>query len=440
MKRPEKELRIGELLIEAGLINPKQLQDALNTQAKQGGKVAEILISLGHIDAPTFLRFLQKASRTPSIHIDNYEITQETLSLVPREFALKHEVLPIDRLANLLTLAMACPLDSKAIEELERTTGLKTRPILCSADDVRAAINRYYREPDTLAIADEAAKSASALESPLRLSGVAAMIRAIASLPALPKTVDRARSVLVDPAKSARDLAEIISEDPGLAAKVLSVANSAAYGFPQRVDDLAWAVALLGVHDVYGIVLAATVVDWLGRKDKFDHERFSADSLCCAATARAIALASHESHLAGVFTAGLLHDLGRLALAEAVPGLYAKIDPALRDLDLVAVEERVMGIGHPEAGYELAMHWHLPADISEPIRYHHHPELCESDCATLPCVALAVQWNRAVEHGFQDEREVLLNTSALIERVGLTVESAKSVLTWLKTFVSARPT
>ncbi len=66
--------------------------------------------------------------------------------LVPGEFAKTNQVVPIDRFRNILTVAMLCPLDDAALQSLEETTGLEVRPILCSEDDVRASIHRYYEE------------------------------------------------------------------------------------------------------------------------------------------------------------------------------------------------------------------------------------------------------------------------------------------------------
>lgn len=136
--------RIGELLIEAGVISPRQLQDALARQERQGGKTVDTLIELGYMNEREFIRFLSAQPGTPSISLKNYAISDDVIALVPKEFAVKHEVFPIDKMGKLLTVGMVCPLDRQAIEELETLTGLRVKPILCTQQEVRQAILRYY--------------------------------------------------------------------------------------------------------------------------------------------------------------------------------------------------------------------------------------------------------------------------------------------------------
>ena len=131
--------RIGDMLIEAGLITAKQRNEALAVQSKQGGKTVEILLSLGHLTTHDFVEFLAKQPGVASIDLANYEISADLIELVPKDFAIKHEVFPIDRMGKLLTLGMVCPLDTKTIEKLEELTGLRVKPLLCSADDLRAS-------------------------------------------------------------------------------------------------------------------------------------------------------------------------------------------------------------------------------------------------------------------------------------------------------------
>jgi type IV pilus assembly protein PilB len=96
--------------------------------------------------------FLGHQPGIPSIKLCNYEVSRDVISLVSRELAVKHEVFPLETLGRVLTLGMVCPLDRVAIWELETATNFKIRPILCLAEDIQAAINRYYAsaEPATL--------------------------------------------------------------------------------------------------------------------------------------------------------------------------------------------------------------------------------------------------------------------------------------------------
>jgi len=135
---------LGEMLIDEGFIDELQLAEALRFQKVQGGKLAEALIALHFLTMRTFINFLAKQPGVASIDLASYQIPEELPALVPREVALKHEIIPVDRLGRTLTVAMACPLDTRAIDELEEITGLKVQALLCSPENLRLALKKYY--------------------------------------------------------------------------------------------------------------------------------------------------------------------------------------------------------------------------------------------------------------------------------------------------------
>lgn len=374
---------IGQLMLDAGLISKQQLDEALAVQQQEGIKVAEALIMLGHIDAEHFVGFLARQPGVASIDLTGYEIPQELIELVPREMALQFEVFPIDRLSNLLTLGMVCPLDRHAIAALESRTGLRIKPLLCSPDDVRNAIKRYYptteeREAEYRPAGFEAPAAqvnTEALTSTMRLQSLVPMIQRISSLPALPHTVERVREATQDPDISLADVAGIIEMDPAVAAKVLSVANSAAYGFPHRVDRIDRAVSLLGLRETYSIVLGASVINLFEKSAVLDYEKFWHDSLLCAVAIRVVAKALTPSlSPAQVVPVGILLGVGRIAMAEVAPERYGKVPKSARGVELIEAEFNACAIAYPEAGYELAMHWALPEAMAKCIRFHHNPD------------------------------------------------------------------
>jgi hypothetical protein len=144
VKEQGKPRRIGELLVSEGLVTALQIDEALALQKKEGGKVVENLIALDHLDSKEFIGFLSKQPGIASIDLLNYTIPQETIDLVPADFALQHELLPIDQMGRFLTVAMTCPLDARTIEKLEEMAGCRVRPMLASGRDIWAALKRYY--------------------------------------------------------------------------------------------------------------------------------------------------------------------------------------------------------------------------------------------------------------------------------------------------------
>ena len=383
---------IGEMLVEAGLVTPEHVEEALAKQRAEGGKTIELLIALGRLDADDFVRFLARQGGVPSIDLANYEIPDHIIKVVDRDFVVRNEAIPIDKLGKLLTVAMVCPLDSKTIEDLQEMTQCKVKPLLCSPDAIRKAIQRYYPPPPTAPAeaARERELNVQGLEGALSLRNVTRLVREIESLPALPDTVRRVRETAADPAVSIRDVGKIISTDPAVAAKILSVANSAAYGFSHRVDSVSHAVSLLGLRETYSLVLSMAVADILNEAPGFDYKRFWNRSVSCAAAARMLAEEHGSKNTGGLFSAGLLHNIGRLVLAHVAPGSYAAIPDHLHGHALIDAEQKAFGIAHPEAGYELAMHWELPEHLAEPIRFHHIPEQATKHAAAVARIAIAV--------------------------------------------------
>ncbi|GMV91527.1 MAG: hypothetical protein AMXMBFR82_13050 [Candidatus Hydrogenedentota bacterium] len=369
----QRKKRVGAMLVDEGLIREDHLIQALNRQKKEGGKFIQNLIALECVKAEDVTDFLARRHHHPHIEIGQFGVPEEVLSLVPRDFAIRHEVFPLDHAGSTLTLGMVCPLDTATIDELEAHSGLHVMPVLCSGADLKASIERCYgTEP---ANGQELATlEPEAIGSTLRLGGIPTVIKQLSALPALPVTVRKVREAIDDPEVSTHDVGTIIATDPTLAAKVLSIANSPAFGFPNQVTSIHLAVSLLGMEETYSVVLSASVVDLMTGSKAFDYRTFWVRSMLCGTLCKIVAQRAGFGTKPGIFTAGLLLDIGRLALTEVAPQRYATIDRSLRGSDLVEAEEQVLGIGHPEAGYLLASAWDLPDELGETIRLHHMPE------------------------------------------------------------------
>ena len=334
---------------------------------------------------------MAKQPGVASIDLENYDVSPETLQTVPRELIEKHEIFPIDKMGSRLTLGMACPLDAGTIHSIEELSGLKVKPILCPAEDIQAAIARYY--PGELSEEDQPSymkgSNLGRVESALKLQRIGPLIRKIKSFPALPETVQRVEQAMQDPERAARDAAEILGSDMSMAAKVLSVANSSAYGFARTIDSLDLAVALLGLHETYSIVLSAGIVDLMGHERRATWETLRRRSTGCAAAAKIIAKASGRAQLPGVYAAGLLHEIGRVVLSSIATQQHARISTGLTGDDLLRAEEKEIGLTHTEAGYQLADYWGLPNGISQAIRMHHTPEAATEEKEIVAVIALA---------------------------------------------------
>ena len=404
MKRTKQKLRIGELLVRERLIDEQQLNEALEMQKKRGGKIVQNLILLQYLDRSTFLRFLSSQPGVASIDLMNYTIPKDVIDLVPGSFAVENEIFPIDKMGSYLTVAMACPLDDKSVNALVELTKLKVQALLVSMEDIESALDRYYPEARAEKTGREAPKERPSVslsdlsglgmalpkvETAMTLDGVLNLIRTLKSLPALPDTVNKIREAVENPDTLTQDVVKIIERDPALSAKTISLANSAAYAIRHKVDNVLMAATMLGLREIYSLVLSSAVIDHFDNAPNFDYKAHWQRSMYCGTAAKIIRQACGEHGSSTIFAAGLLHDLGQLVLAELMPKRYAGIDLSLGDDKIISAESKTFGIAHPEVGFALAVEWGLPDEISVPIRFHHAPGIATDHKVLIATIALA---------------------------------------------------
>ncbi len=137
-------VRIGELLLKEKRITPQQLQEALNYQRANGGKLGLNLIKLGFVKDDELTALLSKQYGVPSINLTQFEIDPAVLKLIPADTAQKYQVLPINRAGATLTIAMTDPTNVFAMDDIKFMTGYNVEPVVASEASVAGAIARYY--------------------------------------------------------------------------------------------------------------------------------------------------------------------------------------------------------------------------------------------------------------------------------------------------------
>lgn len=196
------------------------------------------------------------------------------------------------------------------------------------------------------------------------------------TLPAFPAFLMRLLQHVDDPSIDIDQLAEYVRCDPGLAARVLRVANSSFYGLTAQVGSIKEAIYLIGTANLRSLALAAGMMQVLPRPagSGFDYSRFWKHALGTAFCAQAIAQRTDRDD-GSAFTAGLLHDIGQLVLAICSPEIYRQfVDPGAHEGFDLDSERSVLGFDHGRVGYELARRWRLPAEIQTAILRHHCPD------------------------------------------------------------------
>ncbi|MET0849963.1 MAG: type IV-A pilus assembly ATPase PilB [Candidatus Rokuibacteriota bacterium] len=136
--------RLGDLLVREGVIDQEQLQRALAEQKGTNEKLGSVLVRLNLISDEQLFAFLSKQYGIPAIQLSQLDIDGEVLKLVPSQIARKYEVLPIQRSANQLTLAMADPTNVFAVDDVGFMTNLQVVPVVASQGAIRKAIDRLY--------------------------------------------------------------------------------------------------------------------------------------------------------------------------------------------------------------------------------------------------------------------------------------------------------
>ena len=209
---------------------------------------------------------------------------------------------------------------------------------------------------------------------------LAEVTRRIRGLPAMPAVALELLHTLTETDASSADLADLarrIAQDQAITARVLRVANSPFYGLQSRVASIHDAIVVLGFSAVRSLVLAAAVMASLpgGPCTGFSQERFWRHVLGTAAAAQAIGKRLGRPSEA-LFIAGLLHDIGRLALVVLYPARYAATLAAAHEQDrgLQDMEQAFFGFDHCAVGASLAEHWHFPAEIADALAWHHQPD------------------------------------------------------------------
>lgn len=141
-------LRLGEMLLNAGIIHEFQLNSALSFQRQLGGRLGASLIRLGYLDEETLLKFLADQFALTRVDLDNLAIDTAIVALVPKEKALAHSMMPFGRKLiggiEHLFVATSDPTNVVALDELTAITGMQIRPAIASEEMIIRAIKRYY--------------------------------------------------------------------------------------------------------------------------------------------------------------------------------------------------------------------------------------------------------------------------------------------------------
>lgn len=204
------------------------------------------------------------------------------------------------------------------------------------------------------------------------------IIRQVDSFPALPATVNNVMLITGDSESTAQDLMQAILPDQSMCATILKIANSAFFGIPRQVATIEKAVVILGFDEIRNIVLGKAVFTSFQKLQKHNKETtdlFWEHSFTCGIAAKIIAedLNYPASEL---FIAGLIHDLGKLAMLMTFPQDYMllfELSEPNRFRTIIEEHEQY-STSHDEIGMRILKRWLFPEQLLISTGYHHHPE------------------------------------------------------------------
>jgi putative nucleotidyltransferase with HDIG domain len=258
------------------------------------------------------------------------------------------------------------------------------------------------------------------------------IVQRVQTLPRLPDTIVHLTHVVGDPRSSLPQIVGVIRYDPVLTAELLRMCNSAYYGVAREVESLDDAVRLLGTTKVFQLAMAAYTRAMLAAPQEgygLPAGALWTHSVTVALAGRLVAQRMNCPQLGLLFTAGLLHDCGKVVLNEFVRAEYAEIVRRVAEdrLSFCDVERQVLGYTHAEVGARVAEAWKLPASIVDCIRYHHEPEQNTPPSAVVDAVHLADSVGLMLGVGAGDDGLAYRASAVALARHGLTAADLENI-------------
>ncbi len=271
---------------------------------------------------------------------------------------------------------------------------------------------------------------------------VAEIAAKLDELPTLPSVVYELNRVINDPMSSTSDVERLMANDQSLTVKVLKLANSAYYAIPGGVSSLQRAIAYIGYDTINQLALSASIIKALsGHKSvSLDLPRFWKHSLGVAMAAEVIAKEVKYKTPSDLFTCGLVHDMGKVAIfIIAEPQFEESINYAKEHgLSLLEAEQALGLPKHTQVGFELATKWRLPSQIQVSIANHHQRDpalrggLSQEANLIVDIVFLANLLIHALQFGFSGHQKVFGLPRDVLERLSIPQDRLKDLISKVK--------
>ena len=243
---------------------------------------------------------------------------------------------------------------------------------------------------------------------------------AVDRMPAFPQSVQKILELTRDVNCSPKDLVQVIDKDPVVTVKILKVVNSAYYSLPKQITSINHAVVYLGFNSLKNLALSIAAIGMLPKHNAagFDVQQYLLHSLSTAGIARQLALRVEGADPTDCFTAGLLHDFGKVVFAQFMPAEFKQaLELCQRNQSSLhlALRETVR-VDHAVVGAMLVEKWRFAPPLIETIRCQYGADT--KDTAMIACVFAANQISKKLQFGFGGNPLVEQLAPALAQRLG----------------------
>ena len=252
-----------------------------------------------------------------------------------------------------------------------------------------------------------------------------------ADLPTFPNVAMQVVKACDDSDTTARSLSKLVAEDPSLTTRMLRLANSSFFGMERRINDLSDAIVILGLRNVRHLSLIASTYGWLEGVGlpRTETTRIWIHSLGMGLGTDMVAKLSPKINAGDGFTAGLLSEIGRVALAVAMPeATMGAYDVAMCGVSLDDAELQIFGYNHTHVGAALAESWSFPYEIVETIRYHHTPDEGGHAHLLAACAHVADGLLSLMGLGYGRDGVISELSDAALEQLGLNADDLDQII------------
>lgn len=233
---------------------------------------------------------------------------------------------------------------------------------------------------------------------------ITSILRNVTTLPTLPTVATQLLHQADQRGASLKDISAMVERDPAVATRLLKLVNSPFFGIRREVTSVQQALLLVGMSNLRSLVLSSSVLNLFtssGKVGSFDRAQFWDHCLGVAVCARQIASTTNVVDPDTAFTAGLIHDIGKMIEDRF---MHPEFEKVMQHADrtkctLVEAEQSILGLTHADLGQYIARHWNLPEALQYAIGYHHQPEKAPGAMELAAVICIADEFARASQIG-----------------------------------------